>query len=409
MTQTHSWNPTDGLFILSCHRSGSTLLRFILDTHPQIYCPPEIFLGTAAFYLSNFLSGLEGSRANDGQSVPVLDWIRGILGEQMARQTVRRGKKIWCEKTPDNLIHLRLIDALFPRARHLCLHRHALDVVKSATKMIDGIPGFDPYLIRSQGHVETALIRYWIERTRDLLQFERANPGRCFHLQYETMVTEPAKVLEPLFAFLEVPWDPKLLDSVFSSEHDQGMEDHYARFATRIYSTSLGAGRDVSLERVPVKDVREMEEMLDQLGYGRLPEPAAVSVPAVAATGAEAKEEQPEEKNATTVPWLFDTHLPARLRAHPPARSAGSSYKFTILGENGDAGGVWVIDTRRGATRVKAGEGDALCLIELSAAEMLELAAGRTNPLKAFDEGKIKVRGRFELSALRELFDLLRV
>jgi hypothetical protein len=408
LTLNQTWNPTDGLFILSCHRSGSTLLRFILDTHPELYCPPEVFLGTTAFYMSNFLSGLEGSRAGDGQSVPVLDWIRGILGEQMARQTVRRGKKIWCEKTPDNLIHLRLIDAIFPRARHLCLHRHALDVVQSATKMIDGIPGFDPYLIRSQGHVETALIRYWIERTRDLLQFERANPGRCFHLQYETMVTQPEKVLGPLFAFLEVPWDPKLLDSVFSSEHDQGMEDHYARFATRIYSTSLGAGRDLSLERVPAKDVREMEELLTQLGYGRLPEAPAAAAAGTAGAAAEA-EAPAEEKRTTTVQWLFDSHLPARLRAHPPARSAGSSYKFAIASENGDTGGTWVIDTRRGATRVKAGEGDALCMIELSAAEMLELAAGRTNPLKAFDQGKIKVRGRFELSALRELFDLLRV
>ncbi|HEX2642137.1 MAG TPA: sulfotransferase, partial [Thermoanaerobaculia bacterium] len=82
MTLNQTWNPTDGLFILSCHRSGSTLLRFILDTHPELYCPPEVFLGTTAFYMSNFLSGLEGSRAGDGQSVPVLDWIRGILGEQ---------------------------------------------------------------------------------------------------------------------------------------------------------------------------------------------------------------------------------------------------------------------------------------------------------------------------------------
>jgi hypothetical protein len=335
----------------------------------------------------------------------VLDSIRGLLGEPLARQTARRGKRIWCEKTPDNLVHLRLLDALFPRARHLCLHRHALDVVQSATKMIDGIPGFEPYLIRSQGHPETALIRYWNDRTRDLLQFERANPGRCFHLQYETLVTAPGKVLEPLFAFLEVAWSPGLLDTVFSAAHDQGIEDHYARFATRIYNTSLGAGRDLSLERVPVKDVREMEELLGQLGYGRLPEP-----PAPPPQPAAAEAESPRgDDGAATVQWLFDSHLPGRLRAHPPARSAGSSYKFAVAAENGDPGGTWVIDTRRGATRVKPGEGDALCVIELAAAEMLELAAGRTNPLKAFDEGKVKVRGRFDLGALRELFDLLRV
>jgi hypothetical protein len=36
------------IFILSCYRSGSTLLRYILDSHPDVYCPPELSLGQSA-------------------------------------------------------------------------------------------------------------------------------------------------------------------------------------------------------------------------------------------------------------------------------------------------------------------------------------------------------------------------
>ena len=38
----------DPVFILTASRSGSTLLRFILDTHPDFACPPETHLLHAA-------------------------------------------------------------------------------------------------------------------------------------------------------------------------------------------------------------------------------------------------------------------------------------------------------------------------------------------------------------------------
>ncbi len=385
---------SEGLFILSCHRSGSTLLRFILDTHPDIYCPPEIFLGTTAFYLQDFMAGLQGGPPGTPAAA---EWIRGILGGQMTAQAARRNKRIWCEKTPENLGHLPLIDTVFPSARHLCLYRHGLDVVQSAIKMLDGIPSLEPYLLRSHGNPVLAGIRYWNERTRDLLQFEQANPGRCFHLRYEELVTAPQRVLEPLFAFLEVPWDPRLLDAVFSSDHDPGMEDHYARFATRIYSTSRGAGRNLPLDGVPGEDLREMRELLAQLGYPPVPEEPAAS--------GKAGSQSPETPGGADVRWLFDTHLPEQLRNRPPARATGT-YKIKVAGEGG---GTWVIDLAGGSPRVRPGDADALCLVELSANSMRDLAAGRLNPLKAFEQGKVRVRGRFDAGTLKEVLELLRI
>ncbi len=37
------------IFLTGCHRSGTTLARYLLDAHPNLACPPE----------SKFIAGLE--------------------------------------------------------------------------------------------------------------------------------------------------------------------------------------------------------------------------------------------------------------------------------------------------------------------------------------------------------------
>ena len=41
MTASADYPP---VFVLCCARSGSTLLRYMLDTHPDVCCPPELHL-----------------------------------------------------------------------------------------------------------------------------------------------------------------------------------------------------------------------------------------------------------------------------------------------------------------------------------------------------------------------------
>jgi protein-tyrosine sulfotransferase len=391
------------IFILSCHRSGSTLLRYILDTHPAIYSPPELFLGNLAAGLMKFLTGLDGEAFQpEHVAAPhlqtYLEQVRRLLDERMSAAAGRQGKRLWCEKTPDNLHHLELLDTLFPDARCLCLYRHALDVARSGSEMLEKIPSLLPFLYASRGHVVTALIRYWTEWNGSLLRFEAAHPTRVHRVCYESLVSDPSATLGSVFSFLELDWDPDLIEAVYSSAHGQGMEDHKARLATRIHQDSLGSGRGLSLAGVPEKTLASMRRLLEELGYS--------AVPAMPEPRRGKEEPQPRDAADWSIGHLFDSRLPQLFQSLPGAAQAiGSSFRFVVTG---DGGGQWGVDFTRGMPEIFAGDFPAACTICLSASDLRDLVGGRLLPQAALSEGRIQFAGSFNGESLKRLLEALR-
>src|ERR1700761_9324678 len=62
----------DPVFVLCMGRSGSTLLRFLLDAHPELACPPETSLPALCGQLAVVWSLIEGAplSANRGDTPP---------------------------------------------------------------------------------------------------------------------------------------------------------------------------------------------------------------------------------------------------------------------------------------------------------------------------------------------------
>jgi len=63
----------DGIIVIGCPRSGTTLLRRLLDAHPNIAAPGETYLFTAC---ARFL---RSERAVDGMDVGVRFLLRRLL------------------------------------------------------------------------------------------------------------------------------------------------------------------------------------------------------------------------------------------------------------------------------------------------------------------------------------------
>src|SRR6202044_4138217 len=95
----------DPVFILCAGRSGSTLLRFLLDAHPDLACPPETRLPWLARQLATAWGvsedappSAEGSAADGAVSAPVAAGLRRSLDPLMTSYLERRGKKRYCDK-----------------------------------------------------------------------------------------------------------------------------------------------------------------------------------------------------------------------------------------------------------------------------------------------------------------------
>src|SRR5215469_1176571 len=98
-----------GLFgapvFVMCHgRSGSTLLRFLLDSHPELACPPETNLPTLCAQLATVWSLIEGAplSANRGDEPPeipdaAISGIQHMLDLMIGSYLGRRGKRRYCD------------------------------------------------------------------------------------------------------------------------------------------------------------------------------------------------------------------------------------------------------------------------------------------------------------------------
>lgn len=390
-------------FILSCARSGSTLTRYIVDTHPDIYAPSELDLGKVAAGLHYSIAALEGRLDQPVHESPeVLARVREILSGLMDSYTLARGKKMWCEKSPPNLRYREFLAAVFPEARFICLYRHCLDVARSCLEVSRHgfIPVLEEYVRRTPSNTVQAAVEYWVDGTSGLLDFERKLPERTFRLRYEDITANPEAALEPMFRFLGVSWDPDLLKSVFTARHDGGVGDGYVRYSGRIHPDSLGLGRDLPLEQLS-KDLRSrMAAVLAELGYGDEPLAPRPAPPRKPESAPAAAASDPRERPS----WVFEHLLPERLSAAKPSLASSFSCKIVVLGEGG---GSWAVELDETGYRVTPG-GEAAARIDVQASDLLDIVHGRANALKIVREGRIRVQGELSDEALRSLLLMIR-
>jgi hypothetical protein len=227
------------IFIVGCQRSGTTLLRLILDAHPNISCGPE------TLFLADFAERLTGERhwqhlAQFG--FPKGYWhekVAGLFDAVQSDYARGRGKARWADKTARYAVHLDQIDLLFPTCQVVHIIRDGRDVVASH---------------RDRWGYLSALkaVRKWpwYVRAARAAGARLAAQGRYHEVRYEELVTDPEATLRELLDFLGEPWDDAVL------EHDRWPHDvqpRYLAFASSrraasgeqgaIYRSRVGSGR----------------------------------------------------------------------------------------------------------------------------------------------------------------------
>lgn len=276
--------PLTEFFIVGCPRSGTTLLRWMLDAHPRIAVTPETHFGdhyvndrgrfgregdpAARPALIREFCASQGFRAMGiderefrvaAMSDPNDPWLP--LRVAMFEFAALRKVTIVGEKTPSHALYLTAIAEAFPDARFLFMRRDPRAVVAS--------------WLRTTWSTETSVevAEKWRRYAQSMCQAYRVLPGRCLELRYEALVSTPRTVLKSVCAFLGTDFDPRML-SYYERARDMAPD-----------ASRLDEGLDNALTFAPpdpsridawrgeatVRDVRRVEaicgRLMVQCGY----------------------------------------------------------------------------------------------------------------------------------------------
>ena len=255
-------------FLIGTYRSGTTLLRYVLDSHSNIAVPPEtnFLYPLADLWRSEWVkNGVQGAGIDENA---LLDRLRGLAAGILDDYATAKGKSRWFDKTPAYVDILDFLDALFgERCRYIMLYRHGLDVANSLAimyeKQVLGGPA-KQYADACDQSPRLTFARYWAEQCEKMLAFEEARRDQCFRIYYEQYAKEPEKYLSPLFEFLDEPWEPEVLN-FNKKQHDFGLQDDKI-LETRGFKPSIGKYREWDEEEIAAAKEVTADTMM-KLGY----------------------------------------------------------------------------------------------------------------------------------------------
>jgi protein-tyrosine sulfotransferase len=247
-----------GVIVLGSPRSGTTLVRRLLDAHPNIACPPEtnLFSSCARFLHSykmaegvevGVLNGLRFAGFKRGE---VLERLREFAFGFHRDYAARAGKKRWAEKTAFDGFHIDRIEELCgDHAYFVCVVRHGLDVACSLEELSGKSGGYmdelHEYIKRSRLPLE-AFAQAWVDITDSLQAFARRHPRNAVIVRYEDLVTDPEAYMSKVMGFIGEEWDADYLKAALGKTEAVGLGDWKTYGRTSIDAVSVGRWHKLS-------------------------------------------------------------------------------------------------------------------------------------------------------------------
>lgn len=262
------------IFILCHARSGSTLLRYCLDSHPEIACPPETNLAvTFSAIQATCLALPDESREHRLSRADEI--CRQVANRTVGEFMRTEEKSRWCEKSLTSAAMAPLLQRIYPSAQFLCLFRECTDVVMSAMEASHwgfGAYGFDEYARDHPENLATAFVRFWVEKTSQLLQFKEENPQVAHSLRYEDLVADPENTLKGVFEFLGYEWKSELAtnEHIFGTRHASGRGDYKIGGYTSFRQERGSRGWRVPRTMIAPALKERANDLLKHLGYAQL-------------------------------------------------------------------------------------------------------------------------------------------
>lgn len=209
------------VFIGGAPRSGTTLVRRMLNAHPDVYAGPEFDILPELIRVRD----LARDKVRIGRIDAIVDEagvdaaFAGAIQTMLAPRARRDGARVYAEKTPSNVGVFPQLLEMFPEARCILVLRDPRAVAASMKEVHRRYreAGDRPPVFIRDVHASVREINRLLTLGFAALS---AHPDRVLALHYEDLVDDPAAGAQRICAFLGLPFSTRMLE-VEKQSHDR--------------------------------------------------------------------------------------------------------------------------------------------------------------------------------------------
>jgi len=246
------------IFLVGSIRSGTSLLRLMLDCHPEMafnleseYLVSQLPKGNGFPDMAEYVSWLERDRVFQHSHFSInkkLDYV-SLMNDFLWQKREREGKSIIGATVHDDFGELKRI---WPNAKYIHIYRDGRDVANSVMQM--GLSG-NAYMAADcwlRAEYE------WDELVSTL------NPNDWIEISYEDLICDAKNILKTICDFIGVPYSERMFDYVNDSTYGlpdpkftyqwkiKSKEKDVKHIESKIYGMLMRRGYDLSTKK-PIK------------------------------------------------------------------------------------------------------------------------------------------------------------
>ncbi|KAI8128047.1 Protein-tyrosine sulfotransferase [Lucilia cuprina] len=255
------------IFIGGVPRSGTTLMRAMLDAHPDVRCGQETRVIPRILQLRSHWLKSEKESLRLVEAGITKEVMNSAIAQFCLEIIAKHGDPAprLCNKDPLTLKMGTYVIELFPNAKFLFMVRDGRATVHSIISRKVTITGFDLTSYRQ-------CMQKWnhaIEVMHD--QCKEIGKERCMMVYYEQLVLHPEEWMRKILDFLDVPWNDSVL------HHEEFINKPGGVPLSKVERSSDQVIKPVNLEalskwvgNIPedvVRDMADIAPMLSVLGY----------------------------------------------------------------------------------------------------------------------------------------------